>query len=355
MSIKLVVSNIIIHSSFPYLLRSHPTCRASIEFVVKPRENLSLVGPWRTIPRVSANEPYPCQMQKTQQFSCLFRHYAKHNGLRKEDLVFSFVDELMPEETPESVHLMANDEIWVERRHHETEEEKPEPIVETPFSRQFRAVLDNPSHSDITFIVGDERLELHCHKVVLSARSDYFSAMLKPGGMKESKKEVLEIDGHSSATFRRMIEFVYTNTVRELSTIDSTDLIALLMLANEYLLDDLRSLCERHAAGSLDKNNIGSLIMLSAKHNAHDLRDACIKYIQHNQEDLMGDDTIREEIRVNPDLGLAIFDAGCSHKNGKDPQYRKRKRSSHDPHHHAVPAGNDTTMVVHLHLPNDQP
>jgi hypothetical protein len=63
-------------------------------------------------------------MQKTQNFSCLFRHYAKHNGLSKEgctysinnetfiiilqqlDLIFTFVDELQNDQTPESVHLM---------------------------------------------------------------------------------------------------------------------------------------------------------------------------------------------------------------------------------------------------------
>ena len=66
-------------------------------------------------------------MQKTQNFSCLFRHYAKHNGLRKEgihylslflcsllinkycliiDLIFTFVDELLSDQTPETVHLM---------------------------------------------------------------------------------------------------------------------------------------------------------------------------------------------------------------------------------------------------------
>lgn len=33
---------------------------------------------------VETGENYPCQMQKSQTFSCLFRHYAKHNGLRKE-------------------------------------------------------------------------------------------------------------------------------------------------------------------------------------------------------------------------------------------------------------------------------
>lgn len=72
--------------------------------------NLSLGGV-RTIPRVLAGEGYPCQMQKNQTFSCLFRHYAKHNGLRKDDLVFYFVNELHPDEMPEVVHLMPFDEV----------------------------------------------------------------------------------------------------------------------------------------------------------------------------------------------------------------------------------------------------
>lgn len=80
----------------------------SIEFIVKPREDLYLEGSVRTLPRVSKGkwtyycfilfylittlnsflgEPYPCQMQKNQTFSCLFRHYAKHNGLKKEGRV----------------------------------------------------------------------------------------------------------------------------------------------------------------------------------------------------------------------------------------------------------------------------
>ena len=36
-----------------------------------------ITGGIRTIPRVTAGEGYPCQMQKNQTFSCLFRHYAK--------------------------------------------------------------------------------------------------------------------------------------------------------------------------------------------------------------------------------------------------------------------------------------
>lgn len=78
----------------------------SIEFIIKPREDLYLEGGIRRIPRVQQGitkiyllvslnmvtilsllgTPYPCQMQKNQNFSCLFRHYAKHNGLKKEGI-----------------------------------------------------------------------------------------------------------------------------------------------------------------------------------------------------------------------------------------------------------------------------
>lgn len=36
------------------------------------------------------------------------RHYAKHHGLDKETLVFSFTEELQSEDTPESVHMQVN-------------------------------------------------------------------------------------------------------------------------------------------------------------------------------------------------------------------------------------------------------
>lgn len=64
--------------------------RTSIEFVVKPKQDLYLDGTLRKLPRVTQGEAYPCQMQKNQNFSCLFRHYAKHNGLRKEGNTHSF-------------------------------------------------------------------------------------------------------------------------------------------------------------------------------------------------------------------------------------------------------------------------
>ena len=148
-------------------------------------------------------------MQKTQNFSCLFRHYAKHNGLRKEglfhldiiikilsDLIFTFVDELQPDQTPESVHLMPQgnaennviyinlfneDEILVEHRGSTIDLEKTPSAEVLFFSDQFRGLLETGCHSDVTFCVGEEKEYILAHKAILSARSEYFNAMFREG------------------------------------------------------------------------------------------------------------------------------------------------------------------------------
>jgi hypothetical protein len=55
-------------------------------------------------------------MLKTQRFFTLFRHYAKHHGLPKDDLEFFFIDPLKNEDTPESVQLQRGDTIMVRKR-----------------------------------------------------------------------------------------------------------------------------------------------------------------------------------------------------------------------------------------------
>ncbi len=123
-----------------------------VEFTVKPEEDLILEGTERTITRVHAGTPYSCLMLKTQRFSSLFRHYAKHHGLRKDDLAFYFTEELQNEDTPESVFLQKNDEIVVRKRRKPV---APPPVCpDSIYFRQMRQLLDDTEHKDVTFIVG---------------------------------------------------------------------------------------------------------------------------------------------------------------------------------------------------------
>jgi hypothetical protein len=247
-------------------------------------------------------------MQKNQTFSCLFRHYAKHNGLRKEDLAFYFVDELLPDQMPETVHLMPQDEIWVELRK-PPEVQKEQELDAEKFPEQFRSLLESGDHSDVTFIVGDLREEVCAHKAILSARSEYFKAMFRKGGMAESTQSIVEIGGHDKQTFSKMLEHIYTDTVANLESCSPNDVMTLLQMANEFCLDELQRLCEHAASKVLSFDNIGRFMLMSSKFGASELRDACKKYVREHGTTLRSDDKFRLEIEEFPQLGLLLFDA----------------------------------------------
>lgn len=303
----------------------------SVEFIVKPKEDLFLEGTLRKLPRVIKGEPYPCQMQKSQAFSCLFRHYAKHNGLRKEDLVFYFTDELQPDQTPESVHLMVQDEIWVDHR------KPPEPAKEIEIDHQFyaesfRYLLDNPVHSDIKFVFpGDLSEELYAHKSILSARSEYFRAMFKKGGMSESSQNSVIVDTYEKSTFSKCLEYIYTNNVKNLESCPSSDIEYLLVMANEYCLDTLQTMCEKAASKMLNFENVSRFTILCTSYEVPILKQSCKSYLSNNMAQLRRDDKFRLQIEEFPQLGLFLFDAWPEDSHNTTSGVNPKKRRISEP------------------------
>ena len=324
-------SQLLLLSICPFLIDYSRT--GSVEFVVKPSEDLSLSGDHKTIHRVQKGKDYPCQMQKQQAFSCLFKHYAKHNGLKKDDLVFYFTDELKPDETPESVHLMPNDEITVCRRHRAEDDDNDdgtlEEIPEANAMEQFRVLLQNEEYADVTFVVGEESQAIFGHKAILSVRSEYFRAMFQRRGSETSVPSKYIIPQHSSPTFSRMLEFLYTDDIQNLAEVSTPEMIELIVLADECLLHDnllprLESqLCSQ---GKITGKNVAEFLLLSIKHNARKLKVACLAYIKEHRDELKTDMEFRKEVELNPDLSWAIFEADAV-EGGDTRNNKKRKRS----------------------------
>ena len=320
---------------------------APIEFVVRPREDLYLEGAVRILPRVTKGEGYPCQMQKNQTFSCLFRHYAKHNGLKKEDLIFYFVDELQPDQMPETVHLMPQDEIWVEHR------AKPIKIVETKpeisagvFGQQFRKLLTKGSYSDVTFLVGEQRDEFQAHKAILSARSEFFAAMFG-NGMSESSKNEIEMLEHDANSFRRMLEFIYSGDVEDLEQCSPSEIISLLEMSHRCVLDDLGKLCEHSASKLVAMDNIGKFMLLCSRYESQQLRSACKRFVADNGRQLKGDKDFRKEIENFPELGLLILDASTEDEEpGRNHGSSKRRRITESSDHDMVPQGSNGSNTI---------
>ena len=138
----------------------------------------------------------------------------------------------------------------------------------------------NGTHSDVSFTVGEEREEFKVHKAILSARSTYFSAMFRTGGMMESSLKKIEIESiNDKDSFGRMMEFIYTNEILDLDKCNSLEIIPLLEISKQYLLDDLGHLVEYAACKTINQENIGKFMLLCATYNLMLLRDACKKFI----------------------------------------------------------------------------
>jgi hypothetical protein len=77
-----------------------------------------------------------------------------------------------------------------------------------------------------------------------------------------------------------MIDYIYTERTPFFSSTD--DAIDLLIAANEYDLERLKKLCEKHLVMSIDLSNVIDMLCLSDIHQAKDLRRICISFCVAN-------------------------------------------------------------------------
>ena len=99
--------------------------------------------------------------------------------------------------------------------------------------------------SDIEIVVNGESLK--CHKCILIARSEKFRVMLMSDatlGMKEQMTNKIVVDNLlvSADIYKTMLKWIYMGEC-ELSD-NSSEVIPLLGLTDEYLLPDLQKVCE---------------------------------------------------------------------------------------------------------------
>lgn len=238
------------------------------------------------------------------------------------------------------------DEIWVE---HRAKDESPIPkepknASKTVFSEQLRKVFDSGSHADVKFLAGVDREEIKAHKVILSSRSAYFQAMFREDNVMIENREGVIVTPHEPRIFRKLLEFIYTDNVVGLDVCDSDELVELMMTANEFVLDDLRIMCEKFSHRVITVDNIGKLLLLSNQHNASVLKRECAKFVKLNSAELAVHPTFRQELESNAELGLILFEntLSCEDSAATSDMYasdgdmhpssgsNKRRRISHD-------------------------
>merc|ERR1711959_124875 len=153
--------------------------------------------------------------------------------------------------------------------------------------------LNDPAFSDVTFSV--EGRTFHAHKIVLTLQSERFRAMFS-SGMKESFDKQIDIPGMRYSIFATMMSFLYTGEL-ELAHSDANDLqwmLELLRVADEFMLDYIKGVCERKLQDLVNAQNVRGLLEEADRCQAPNLVSYCEWYL-------------RESGHCNPDKGGVLL------------------------------------------------
>lgn len=129
---------------------------------------------------------------------------------------------------------------------------------------------------DVVIKVDNQEIKLN--KLLLMARSTVFRAMFE-NELSESKSGVIEIQDFKYETINTLIEFIYTDNVKE-----ETDLVFdVLAAANKYDVKGLQVMAEIHLAKKLTADTIEEAIVFGKKHNLESFINRCVEFADRNK------------------------------------------------------------------------
>lgn len=176
-------------------------------------------------------------------------------------------------------------------------------VPRSSFTNDFRRLMNDSDTSDVCFLV--EGMEVHAHRAILAVRSEYFHAMLFNGHMCESSNRdiPIEIPDMSYLTFTKVLEYLYTDTVGDVSP----ELGIHIIIASElFLLERLKAICEDIIRNEINLDNAASILSASHQYNATGLKEIALEYILKNMRKKSMQDSLNE-LKSEPDLLVDII------------------------------------------------
>lgn len=151
------------------------------------------------------------------------------------------------------------------------------------FKNDMETIFDDKKNSDIKVIAGVE--SYHCHKNILSARSEVFKNMLGPDTL-ETKTDTIEMKEVGTEAVKNMLKHVYSGEIPEDPEILTTDL---LNIADMYLLDSLKEACLESLVQRLEVSSSISTFILVDRYlpNGGKLREMVIMFMKCNIKEVV--------------------------------------------------------------------
>lgn len=236
----------------------------------------------------------------------LFEVYMlKKAGPPLESLICVYKDKTIPttqyEQPLLELGFVDGDEIIVYKVHFSfTEKDSDITVPPTSYQTDFRYLYNTKIFSDISFLIEGQKVA--AHKCVLAARCEKFRAMLQ-NAFKESQQTEITLEC-KLAPFQAMLEYLYTDSIPS----DCDLLFDILALAEEYLLLQLKSICEVKLLENLDLYNAANLLVHADLYRCDTLKKYCMQFILMSYELLVNIPQF-EDLQKAPHLLMEIIRA----------------------------------------------
>ncbi|GBM16481.1 Speckle-type POZ protein [Araneus ventricosus] len=185
----------------------------------------------------------------------------------------------------------------VERIEYETDSVAE--VKKTEFSNALKFLLSKEG------ILCDMKLQtatetFPAHTAILSAKSPIFEAMFK-SNMKETIEKCVHIADVEAETLKRMLLFLYSDTLEELEWKDAMKLYA---AADKYQILPLKQKCTISLEESVDLSNCCVLLLLADMHYDKSLKRDVRNYIAENRTKVLHCDQWRDLEKNLPQLAI---------------------------------------------------
>ena len=133
-------------------------------------------------------------------------------------------------------------------------------------------------------------------------------------GMKESTQSQVTVKDWSYNSYQLMMEYLYTGSILNFNHRVALDLLG---LADAYILDGLKYLCENTLMQNVDNDNVISFLIDSNKYQAAELKKFCISFLIKNFQEVSGSQGF-EELEYYPSLLMEVTKLVVSNVNSKE-------------------------------------
>ncbi|CAH2100386.1 unnamed protein product [Euphydryas editha] len=148
----------------------------------------------------------------------------------------------------------------------------------------FKSLLTDPIGSDFV-IESADGTKFDVHRILLSANSEVFKAMLKENTA-ESQNSYLKLIDIGKEDLQYILEFIYTGTIED---IENANFLNLLTISDRYNLTGLKEMSEHVLSGRLTEDNCIETLAIADLHNCEDLKLTVLKFIKSNKTAVYSD------------------------------------------------------------------